>query len=280
MLFECPAPAKINLGLHVLRKRHDGFHDIDTVFLRIGWSDRLSARPAAEVSMTCSDPGLPTDKGNLCMQAARLLRETFGVREGAALHLEKRLPYGAGLGGGSSDAAATLRLLTCLWKMEVPEARLYELAALLGSDVTGFLGPAASFAEGRGERLTPMAGYRFPFVIVVVVPPVRMATGRAYAMMRPHAEDRPDLRTIVASNNLARWRTELVNDFEVPVCAAFPEIGGAKEKLMAAGAGYAAMSGSGSAVFGVFEDAGRAAAVAETFRMGACRVWHGRALNT
>ena len=279
MLLERPAPAKINLGLHVLRKRSDGYHDLETVLLRIGWADRLTARPAERLTLTCSDPALPTDERNLCMQAARRLAEAFGVAQGAALHLDKRVPYGAGLGGGSSDAAATLRLLVELWGLDASEASLHHLAAELGSDVPFFLGPAAAFATGRGERLTPLrdprtgAPYRLPFALVVVAPPVHVSTAEAYALVHPNATARPDLRALVASNDLARWRAELVNDFEAPVFAAHPALRRLKERLVEAGAGYASLSGSGAAVFGVFEDAARAAEAAEAARHEGHRVW-------
>ncbi len=279
MLLERPAPAKINLGLHVLRKRSDGYHDLETVLLRIGWADRLTARPAERLTLTCSDPALPTDERNLCMQAARRLAEAFGVAQGAALHLDKRVPYGAGLGGGSSDAAATLRLLVELWGLDASEASLHHLAAELGSDVPFFLGPAAAFATGRGERLTPLrdprtgAPYRLPFALVVVAPPVHVSTAEAYALVHPNATARPDLRALVASNDLARWRAELVNDFEAPVFAAHPALRRLKERLVEAGAGYASLSGSGAAVFGVFEDAARAAEAAEAARREGHRVW-------
>ncbi len=269
MVLATHTAAKINLGLHVLRRRQDGYHDLETVFLRIPWGDRLTVRPAARLTLTCSDPALPTDGRNLCMKAARVLAEAAGVTQGAALHLEKAVPYGAGLGGGSGDAAATLRLLVRLWDLSVSAERLHELAAALGSDVPFFLGPDAAYATGRGERLTPLrdpAGrpYRFPFGLVVAVPPVHVSTAEAYSRVCPHDAHRPDLRAVVASNELARWRSELVNDFEGPVCEAFPFIADVRERLLAVGAGYAALSGSGAAVFGVFEteEATRAALAA------------------
>ncbi|QXD15878.1 4-(cytidine 5'-diphospho)-2-C-methyl-D-erythritol kinase [Rhodocaloribacter litoris] len=279
MLLERLAPAKINLGLHVLCRRPDGYHDLETVFLRIGWADRLAARPGADLRMTCSDPALPTDERNLCVKAARALQRAFGVTHGAALHLEKHVPYGAGLGGGSSDAAATLLLLSDLWDLDAPPDRLHALAAGLGSDVPFFLGPEAAFATGRGEHLTPLMDpatgtpYRFPFALVVAVPPVHVATVEAYRLVRPRATGRPDLRAVVTSNDLARWRAELVNDFEAPVMAAFPGIRAAREVLLKAGAGYAALSGSGAAVFGVFEAEAAARAAAEAARQAGCRVW-------
>ena len=271
------APAKLNLGLHVLRKRPDGFHDLETVFLRIPWADVLTVRPSRHVGLTCSDPSLTTDETNLVMKAALRLAEAVGVEQGAALHLDKRLPHGAGLGGGSSDAAASLRLLADFWTLDLPDETLHRLALALGSDVPFFLGPAAAYATGRGEILTPLrdpatgAAYRMPYALVVVVPPVRVSTAAAYARVRPHATARPALRALVASNDLARWRAELVNDFEKPIFEEYPEIQTVKEALLEAGAGYAAMSGSGSAVFGVFE--GEAQAVAEAARRKGHRVW-------
>lgn len=255
------APAKINLGLHVLRRRADGFHDIETVLYRIGWADRLTAEPAPTLEMTCSDPALPTDARNLCMQAAQRLADRFDVRAGARLHLDKEVPYGAGLGGGSSDAAATLQLLDALWDLDDTDDALHDVAAAVGSDVPFFLGPRAAYATGRGTTLTPLPvsegphPHRLPYAVVVAVPPVAVPTGAAYAKVTPQADNRPDLRAIVASGNLERWRDTLTNDFQAPVIEDYPEVGRALRMLRDQGAAYAALSGSGSAVFGVFEDA-------------------------
>lgn len=279
------APAKINLGLHVLRRRADGFHDIETVFLRIPWADELTACPSASIQMTCSDPALPTDEGNLCVRAARRLAELLGTPAGAEIHLEKHVPYGAGLGGGSSDAAATLQVLLDLWGASLDAGTRQALAAELGSDVPFFLGPAAAHATGRGEVLTPLVDpetgnpYTFPFSLVVAVPPVEVSTAQAYRLVRPRDENRPDLRAAVCSNDLDRWRAEVVNDFEAPVFAAFPAVRQAREMLVEAGAGYTSLSGSGSAVFGVFEDVAGATAAAEAARQNGLRVWHGGVPN-
>lgn len=278
MILKRQAPAKLNLGLHVLRKRPDGFHDLETVFLRIPWADVVTVRPSRRVGLTCSDSSLTTDETNLVMKAALRLAEAAGVEKGAALHLDKRLPHGAGLGGGSSDAAATLCLLADFWTLDVPDETLHRLALTLGSDVPFFLGPDAAYATGRGEILTPLrdpatgAVYRLPYALVVVVPPVHVSTAAAYARVRPRATDRPDLRALVVSNNLTRWRAALVNDFETPIFEQYPEIRIVKEALLEAGAGYAAMSGSGSAVFGVFEDQDAATAAADAARRKGHRV--------
>ncbi|MEM6288838.1 MAG: 4-(cytidine 5'-diphospho)-2-C-methyl-D-erythritol kinase [Bacteroidota bacterium] len=271
------APAKLNLGLHVLRRRADGFHDLDTVFLPIGWADRLGAERADAVTLTTDDPALPTDDGNLVVHAARALQAWAGTEAGAALHLEKRVPYGAGLGGGSSDAAATLRLLIDLWGLDVPEADLAEIALRLGSDVPFFLHDGAMTASGQGEVLTPLLGadgapYRCPFWIVVAVPPVHVGTAEAYGLVTPNDRDRPDLGAVVCSNDLDRWRRDLVNDFQAPVEAAYPTIRDVRLALTEAGAGYASLSGSGSAVFGVFDTEAGAQAAAQAL-FATCRVW-------
>jgi len=272
------APAKVNLGLHVLRRRPDGFHDLATVFLPIGWADRLSGRPGGEIALTTSDPGLPTDRSNLIVRAALSLRQWAGDPGlGAAMHLDKRVPYGAGLGGGSSDAAAALRLLSSLWALDVPEADLHALALDLGSDVPFFLDGVPAHGTGRGEQLAPLHDadgrpYRCPFWLVVAVPPVHVSTAEAFAGIAPDADSRPDLAAAVTSNDLARWRAEVTNDFQRPVEAAHSEIRAAREGLLAAGAGHAVLSGTGAAVVGVFEDEDGAVEAAETLS-ASCRVW-------
>lgn len=281
-MLERHAPAKINLGLHVLRRRPDGYHDIETVFLRIPWADRITATRAGTLSMTCSDPALPTDARNLCLQAAGRLKDAFSVQAGAMLHLEKNVPYGAGLGSGSSDAAATLQLLNALWGVGASDEELHALGAEIGADVPFFLGPPAAHATGRGDVLTPLqspagAVYDCPFMFVVAVPPVEVATPAAYRMVTPREHDRPDVRSVVQTNDLDRWREDLVNDFEAPVAEAVPDVEAARALLKGAGAGYVSLSGSGSAVYGAFEAAGRARAAADRVASAGNRVWCGRA---
>lgn len=275
------APAKLNLGLHVIRRREDGYHDLETVFIRFPWADELEVGLSDRITMTCSDPALPTDERNLCVRAAQALAGALGKQRGAAIHLNKHVPYGAGLGGGSSDAAATLMLLTKVWGTSVPYEQLHAIAASLGSDIPFFLGPPAAYGTGRGEVLTPLLDpetgetYQLPFALVVVVPPVEISTAVAYRLVRPSETDRPDLRAVVLSNDPERWRAELVNDFEAPVFEAFPAVRSAKDLLLDAGADYASLSGSGAAVFGVFEDTTKATAAAEAARVNGLRVWHG-----
>lgn len=251
------APAKINLGLHVLRRRPDGYHDIETVLHRIDWADTIHAESAETLSMTCSDPTLPTNEDNLCMEAARRLAATFGVERGATLHLEKRVSHGAGLGGGSSDAATTLRLLTRLWDLDATAGELRQIAREIGSDVPFFLLDApAAYATDRGDAPTPLttkdALYRLPYPLVVAVPSVRISTPQAYARVTPRENGRPDLRELVRSNHLSRWRETLVNDFDGPIADSEPMVSSLRDRLTEAGAEYVSLSGSGAAVYGVF----------------------------
>ncbi|MDX1531716.1 MAG: 4-(cytidine 5'-diphospho)-2-C-methyl-D-erythritol kinase [Rhodothermales bacterium] len=279
-LLQRAAPAKVNLGLHVLRRRPDGYHDVETVLLPIGWHDTLTAgltEPGAPFRFTCSDPALPTDERNLCVRAAHALAAEAGIEPYGTLHLDKHVPYGAGLGGGSSDAAVTLRLMAELWDVAPSAEELHDLAAALGSDVPFFLHDGPMRATGRGDVLRPLdAEYHFPFALAVVMPPVRVGTAGAYRQVTPHADGRPDLGALVRSNDLARWRRGLTNDFEAPVLARYPEVARVKADLTAAGAGYAALSGSGAAVFGVFEAVEEARAAAESATEEGLRAWWGR----
>ncbi|MFB6279826.1 MAG: 4-(cytidine 5'-diphospho)-2-C-methyl-D-erythritol kinase [Salinibacter sp.] len=271
------APAKINLGLHVLRERADGDHDIETVLHRIDWADTVTATPADSLSMTCSDPALPTDANNLCLQAAHRLAAAFDVTEGAALHLEKRVPYGAGLGSGSSDAAATLQLLVQLWDLDPSPGRLHEIGGAIGADVPFFLRDApAAYATGRGDALSPLRtggpSYRLPFPVLVAVPAVEVPTSWAYDHVRPNETDRPDLRSVMRSNELARWRSALTNDFAAPVTGATPAVASLQNTLWDTEAAYVSLSGSGSAVYGVFETLRAARTAADTVRTSEMQV--------
>lgn len=276
------APAKINLGLHVLGRRPDGYHDIETVFLRIPWVDILHAKRSDEVSMTCTDAELPTDERNLVMKAAALLRREYGVQHGVTFHLEKHIPYGAGLGGGSSDAAAALVLLNTIWDLNLSLEALGKAALELGSDVPFFLGAGTAFGRGRGEQLEPLIDpetdepYRPLYPLVVAVPRVEVPTVEAYTMIEPRRTPRPDLREVVRSNDLQRWTDELINDFEQPVLSRYSAIREVKMSLTSAGSAYAALSGSGSAVYAFFEEDDRATAAAEALRQAGHRIWMGR----
>lgn len=248
--------AKINLGLHVLRKREDGFHDLETVFLKVGWHDELTFSSSNSIEMTCSNRDLRIDDGNLCIQAARALALAAGCAKGVQIHLDKTLPFGAGLGGGSSDAALTLQACKSLWRVD---SELGPLAAHLGSDVPFFLGDSIAFGEGRGEVLSAMsepAALRDAHLLIVV-PDVAVSTMDAYSNIRPRL-GAVDMNELVTTGSLDDWRRELVNHFEESVFSAFPQVAALKAAVYKRGAAYASMSGSGSAVFGLFESADQA----------------------
>lgn len=273
------APAKINLGLRILRKRSDGFHDLETVFLRIGWNDEIRFDSAPSDTMTCSNPSLPVDEDNLCLQAVKAVRSAGGAATGGLhVHLEKNLPFGAGLGGGSSDAATCLQAANDHLKAGLDESRLHELAAELGSDVPFFLMESGiALGTGRGEVLRAMP---FPEALkdtwmVVAVPQVHISTAEAYRGIRPNDREEGALPGLVAEGSLAQWRQGLVNDFEAHLFESHPQLARLKSDLREAGADYAAMSGSGSAVFGVFTGEQEAFDVAQSFG-SEMRTWVGR----
>ena len=264
------APAKVNLWLRVLRKRPDGYHDIESMVQRVGLSDRITLReaPGSEITLECDDPGLPSGPDNLAWKAAHLLRERLSMADrGLAITLEKRIPAGAGLGGGSSDAAAVLLGLCQLWQITPERLVLLDLAASLGSDVPLFLHPSPSIITGRGETVRPVAP-RFDATFLIVYPNVCVSTAWAYGNFRltkKHAKY--TISTLYESEGGVlpphRWSEFLVNDLEQRVIARFPVVAECKESLMRMGARASGMSGSGSAVFGLFDDAKKAGQAAE-----------------
>lgn len=270
------APAKINLGLHVLRKRPDGYHDLETVFVAIDWSDTILLDHAPSLKMTCSDASLPIDHSNLCMAAANSLADLLGCSPGVSIHLLKKIPHGAGLGGGSSDAAAVLRGLCTLWDLELGNKELQNLALSIGSDVPFFLDARPSIGRRRGEVLedSGLTCESFPYWILVVVPDLHISTVTAYARVQAEESGRPDLTALLAGD-ISFWKNHLINDFERRTFDLYPQLGEIKRRLYEAGAMYASMSGSGSALYGLFADPESAADVADLFD---CRTWTGQAL--
>jgi 4-diphosphocytidyl-2-C-methyl-D-erythritol kinase len=235
-VIEARAYAKINWSLRITGKRADGYHDLETVFQTISLHDTLIFRDSGQLTLTCDDPSIPVDDTNLVLRAARALGKT------AAIELRKRIPAGGGLGGGSSDAAATLRVLG--------EGRddLARIALELGSDVPFFLVGGTAYATGRGELLTPMPPIDAP--LLLVLPEERMLTKDAFARITRYSEP----QGIDAHRN-AGVSPAFQNDFEEPVFAMFPRLREYKQRLYDAGATWAGMSGSGSTIVGRFADA-------------------------
>lgn len=244
--------AKINLGLHVIRKRPDGFHDLETCFYPVPWTDILEIIPAKEFQFSSS--GLPVDgnsESNLCVKAYMLLKKDFDLPP-VQIHLHKIIPMGAGLGGGSSDAAFTLRQLNESFSLGLSQSRLMDYAAQLGSDCAFFISDEPKLGTGRGEVLSPASVSLKGKFIAIIKPPVHVSTADAFAGIVPK-ESQVNLKDVVEHKPISEWKSLLKNDFEETVFKKFPVIRDMKDKLYAMGAMYASMSGSGSAVFGLFE---------------------------
>jgi 4-diphosphocytidyl-2-C-methyl-D-erythritol kinase len=249
------AYAKINIGLRIIGKRPDGYHDLETLFYEIGWSDELCIEPAEQLTMTSNDPDAPADDSNLCMRAARALQQASGIRNGASIHLKKNIPIGAGLGGGSADAAAVLRGLSELWNLHYTSEQLRPIAAALGSDIPFFLDGGCAYGTGRGEILTPVH-LALPYWILTVVPAIHVSTPFAYKNLKQHSGafvGGIDRFVSEHPSDPRSWRGILCNDFEPSVGEAYPVIGGIRQQLDDAGSLFSLMSGSGSSVFGLFE---------------------------
>ena len=250
------AYAKINIGLYVVERRPDGFHNIETVFHRIAVADALRLEPAATIRVTSSSPEAPSDQTNICYKAAAVLQTHLGMSQGVHIHIDKHVPVGAGLGGGSADAACVLRELPHLWKGAVPDAFLRTMALKLGSDVPYFLSPGSAVAGGRGEVLEYFH-LDVPYSILLCNPEIHVATGWAYGQITPNTGGKPaDLAAVVRDGmrDPALLREQLRNDFEPVVFKAYPEVRQIKEQMLRAGAVFSMMSGSGSTVYGFFPD--------------------------
>lgn len=269
---------KINLGLNILRKRTDGFHDLETVFYPVPLKDALEIVPSSISNFQfpiadskLSDPpfeisnqkpaikftssGLSIDgseSDNLCTKAYHLLKKDFPELPAIAMHLHKAIPMGAGLGGGSADAAFTLRLLNDKFSLGLSSQQLIQYALQLGSDCPFFTINSPCFASGRGEVLDPitiqLSGYR----LVLVNPGIHINTGWAFSTITPSVPI-DSIKTIV-QQPVTDWKNLLTNDFESPVFSQYPTIKAAKEQLYDKGAVYAAMTGSGSTLYGLFNN--------------------------
>lgn len=256
------AYAKINLGLRVLRKREDGFHDIETVFHRINVFDEITLEPSPTIALTCSRHDLPTDEGNLCVRVAIELQKMLNNRDGVHLALKKNIPVGAGLGGGSSDAAAVLSVLPQWWNMRLSDEELFKLGLRLGADIPYFLKRGTAHAKGKGEILEYFP-LEIPYWIVVVYPNLHISTAWAYQSLQvtgqrekgKSPESQTSLKDILLEHMYQpRMLLQLLrNDFEPTVLRTHEPVARVKQALYLGGAVFAQMAGSGSSVFGFFE---------------------------
>lgn len=245
-------PCKINLGLAVLSKRTDGYHNLQTCFYPVPWVDVLEIIPSETFGFTTSGITIPgAAEENLCVKAYYLLKKDFDLGP-VKIHLHKIIPAGAGLGGGSSDAAHTLRLLNTIFSLDLSEQELMIYAAILGSDCAFFVQDKAMIGEGRGENLRNVAVSLKNKFLAIVKPDIHISTADAFGDITPNPAAR-SIADIVLKNSVQEWKRLLKNDFEDPVFKKFSSIKVLKEKLYDLGAVYASMTGSGAAVFGIFD---------------------------
>ncbi|MBI4612714.1 MAG: 4-(cytidine 5'-diphospho)-2-C-methyl-D-erythritol kinase [Planctomycetes bacterium] len=245
--FEVLAPAKINLFLELLARREDGYHAIETVVQAISLCDRIEIEPGPRgLAFSCSDPSLPAGEGNLVVRAARAFAGATGVELAIAVHLEKRIPAGAGLGGGSSDAASTLAALDQVYETELPPDDLAELAAELGSDVPAFLAGPTAFARGRGEAVIPLLPPP-PAPVLVVVPVWSTPTSLVYEHAARALGGPRRAAPVRRVAGIWRFEGERSNRLEDVVLSLFPEAARLRDRLAGAGGCPVLLAGSGSA---------------------------------
>ncbi len=247
------ANCKINLGLRVVRKREDGYHELQTVMLPVReLYDTLSVERTDGTDVEFRQSGIvvdcPADK-NLVVRAARLMQQRYALC-GVRITLDKRVPFGAGLGGGSSDATAVIVAMNDIFALDLSVATLAALAAELGSDTPFFVYNAPQYCTGRGEIMSPVNVDLSGLWLVVVKPNESVSTAEAYSGVKPQMPV-DDLCELLRGP-IEEWQGRVVNDFEPHIFAAHPRIAALKESLLAQGALYASMSGSGSALFGLF----------------------------
>lgn len=253
------AYAKINIGLNIISKRQDGYHNIVTIFQQIDLFDRIEVKKTGnpEIIIRSDNKKLPTNENNICYKAVRLIQRATGIKEGVAIAINKRIPIGAGLGGGSSDAAAVFKGLKRLWQFELTEDNFLQIALELGADVPFFLHGGTVLASGIGEKLKPIA-LPFTFYCVLIYPNIEISSTWAYknlnfsltktkksiklAIILSHRLDVSDLKNVIS------------NDLEEVVFQRYPILPEIKQLLYRKGAFFASMSGSGSTIYGLFKD--------------------------
>ena len=259
MKLKFKTPAKVNLGLHVHGKREDGFHELETIFQMVSLFDDVELELLSSgIKLECDTPGIPTDDTNLVCKAALLLRKSYQVEgKGVSIRLKKKIPFGAGLGGGSGNAAGVLMGLNRLWDLNIEREKLFTLAAELGSDVPFFLTSPCALGKGRGERLKVLEPCS-KFQVLLVFPGFPIATSWVYQNLRLKLTKRPNnisiLRKNLSLSNITSLGSQLYNDLESVVIQKFPEVKVVKDELWAWGALGVLLSGSGSTVVVIFDD--------------------------
>lgn len=245
------ANAKINLGLNVTEKRADGYHNLETVFYPVKLHDVIELTDAAQTNVEVKGIHVPGDAAdNICLKAYQLLQEDFDL-PAQQITLLKNIPVGAGLGGGSADAAFLIKLLNDKFNLGLSIAAMEDYARKLGADCAFFINNEPVYAVGKGDEFSAVAVDLSAYFMVLVKPPVHVSTAAAYAGLKPVFPAR-SLSELIGLP-VEQWKSNLRNDFETSVFSKYPEISQIKEQLYAAGATFALMSGSGSSVFALFD---------------------------
>jgi 4-diphosphocytidyl-2-C-methyl-D-erythritol kinase len=274
--------AKVNLALSVLGKRKDGYHDIQTIFQTTNLCDELEFGNSSAIELHCENLHDVPNEDNLVWKAASRLSEATGNREGVSIRLRKRIPAGAGVGGGSSNAAATLLGLKRFWNLSISEERLNSIAAGLGSDVPFFLAGGTALGSGRGEQIELLPDYP-TLPIVIIYPGIHVSTAVAYRSLNlgltTTLEDLRIQRFIGQVQEGLGFLTGLFNDFEASILTAYPQIREARNFLVERGATATLLSGSGSSVFGFFSDEESAFAVSRNVPRETWRVFPAKTLS-
>ncbi len=255
---------KINLGLQIIGKRNDAFHDLETIFYPVQIKDAIEVIEKETIQFSISGLAIGGEQQhNLCLKAYHLLKKDFPQLPPVQMHLHKSIPMGAGLGGGSADGAFTLKLINKKFQLALSEKQLTGYALQLGSDCPFFILNKTCFATGRGELLQQIALDLSPYKILIVHPGIHISTAWGFSQMSGSCPKREPGNSKsskeIIQQPISTWKEELINDFEEPVFSQYPEIKKIKDELYNAGAVYSSMSGSGSAVYGIFKKEDRIA---------------------
>lgn len=262
--------AKVNLSLEVIRRRRDGYHEIETIFQSIDLADELAIdwTDDGRIELTCSDPDIPTDESNLCHRALAAMRSYAGHSLGARIHIQKNIPAGAGLGGGSANAAGVVLAVDAALKLRLPTDELESVAAQLGSDVPFMLHGGTMLGRGRGEKLTPLEAMKGGY-FVIVKPPINISTAWAYENFNlALTKHRPRINLKTVNAVLSRFpavTASFRNALEDVVCPAHPVVSGVLDELLSTHPCFASMSGSGSALYAIYDSEAKAVETAERF---------------
>lgn len=265
------APAKINLFLQVFGRRPDNYHDIHSLMQAVDLYDSITVSATSSgISLACDDAGLPTDSANLAWKAAKLIFDKTGLKGGANIDLTKRIPIGAGLGGGSSDAATVMKAVNQLYDLRIPPGQLAAWSAELGSDIPFFFSTGTALVSGRGE-IVESADLFTGYFVLLIIPDFAVSTKDAYQGLRlflTNISIKGDIDTKASGADFFKTLYRIGNDFQAMVVNSHTEMETCMEVLRRGGAGYVALSGSGSAFYGLFEqqpDTGLMTAVSSQF---------------